>query len=103
MSLTLALMLPAPYAGAADEVQGKVVSITLTADCPAENACAANVGLAANDGKIVTFHVRPDTEIMRGGRLILLDQLGVGNAVRIPKYDQITTAMPTAQQIFLFD
>jgi hypothetical protein len=40
---------------------------------------------------------------MRDGQAILLPQLAVGDFVSIPKYDQITTAMPTAQQILLFD
>jgi hypothetical protein len=120
LSVGVGLMSVGVYAGAApQQIQGKVVSIILTDDCPAQGVCSANVGLAVNigssgqrlgesmtaegRGRIVTFHVRPDAEIMRDGQAILLPQLAVGDFVSIPKYDQITTAMPTAQQILLFD
>ena len=102
LSAALAALLPGSYAAAAHDVQGRVVSMMVTKDCPAEGVCAANVALMRADGKLVTFHVRPDTEIMRGNRLISLSQLGLGDVVSIPAYDQITTDMRSAKPI-VFD
>lgn len=120
LSLGLGLMSVGFYAGAAqDQIQGKVVSIALTDDCPAQGICSANVGLAVNvgssghklgegmsaeaQGRIATFHVRPDTEMMRDGQAILLPQLAIGDVVAIPKYDKITAEMRTSNPPVLFD
>ena len=106
LSLALALMLPGPYAGAADEIRGKVVSITLTDDCSPQGECAANIALAADDGKMITFHVRPNaTEILRGSkggeRAIHLSQLGIGSIVRIPDYDEVIVKMHRPKRIYM--
>jgi len=105
LSFALGLISTGLCASAAqqNEMQGRVVSITLTKDCPAEGVCAANVGLAGRDGRVVTFHVRPDTEIMRAGKAISLAQLGVGDVVGIPQYDRITTEMRTSRQVYMFE
>jgi len=102
LAATLAVVLPGPNAAAGNDIQGRVVSIVLTNDCPAEGTCAANVGLTARDGRVMTFHVRPDTEIASDGKLITLSQLRLGDQVGIPAYDAITTEMRTAKPA-LFD
>jgi len=102
LAAALALVLPVPYAAAAQEIQGQVVSMARTKDCPAEGACAADVGLRTTSGKVMRFHLRPDTEITRGGKLIPLSQLSLGDTVAVPAYDAITTEMRTVKPV-LFD
>ena len=107
LATLLTIALPGAYAAAAPsrDVHGQVISITLTKDCPAQWACAADVGLSTDTGytgKVVKFHVRPDTEIVRGGHLITLSELSVGDTVAIPTYDRITAQTRTAKPV-LFD
>ena len=101
LSLALALMLPGPYAGAADEIRGKVISITLTDDCSPQGQCDADVVLATEGGKTIAFHVPPDIEIMRGGKVILLSQLGIGSVIRVPDYDEVSVTVHTPKRIWV--
>ena len=101
LATAVAALLPGSYAAAAHDIQGRVVSMMVTKDCPAEGVCAANIALMRRDGKLVTFHVRPDTEITRANKLISLSQLNLGDVVSIPAYDQITTEMRSAKPVLV--
>ena len=65
-----------------NQYSGQVQSIKIDRCGLQPGTCEGSIVLKLQDGKEVALAIEPGTWIKRGGQLILIDELGVGNFIR---------------------
>jgi hypothetical protein len=71
---------------------GQVQSVKIDRCGLQPGTCEGSIVLKLQDGKEVALAIQPGTWIKRGDRLILIDELGVGNHIRAQAAPIPTTA-----------
>ena len=62
---------------------GKIASIRIDKCGERPGLCEGMIILARRDGELVTLAIRPGTWIKRGDRLVLIEELSVGNDIHV--------------------
>ena len=62
---------------------GKIASIRIDKCGKRPGLCEGMIILARRDGELVTLAIRPGTWIKRGDRLVLIEELSVGNDIHV--------------------
>lgn len=84
--------------------EGQIKSIRIDKCGLQPGSCEGSIILARKDGGEVTLRITPGTWIQRGDNQILIDQLGVGNYVRVravqlpPEKEERITLMEASQE-----
>jgi hypothetical protein len=84
--------------------EGQIKSIRIDKCGLQPGSCEGSIILARNDGGEVTLGIRPGTWIQRGDNQILIDELGVGNYVKVravrlaPEKEERITLMEASEE-----
>jgi hypothetical protein len=84
-SLALAgiIMAGASSAAKAQQYEGQIKSIKVDKCGLQPGSCEGSVLLAQKAGSEVTLAIKPGTWLKRGDQLVTIDELGIGNYVRV--------------------
>jgi hypothetical protein len=78
-----AAMAGEPYKAKAMPYEGQIKSIKIDKCGLQPGSCEGSIVLAAQGGQEVALAIRPGTWIKRGDQLVTIDELGVGNYVKL--------------------